>query len=162
MKKYKSLIQYLQLVLLFNSAFVKAAGVSTSESELEVGTLGTSSCYTLTKITDETTLTDEDFVVTKYLGDASSGNLTPVKYLLTFKNPLGDDPNVGSPAVRYFKWSVDENGNRSLVNTGPYDAAKDITAYSSNNVRLDTTSNWTDGSDINNSFLNRGTESIIL
>ena len=162
MKKYKSLIQYLQLVLLFNSAFVKAAGVSTSESELEVGTLGSSSCYTLTKITDETTLTDEDFVVTKYLGDASSGNLTPVKYLLTFKNPLGDDPSVGSPAVRYFKWSINENGNRNLVNTGPYDTAKDITAYSSNNVRLDTTSNWSDGSDVNNSFLNRGTASVIL
>lgn len=162
MKKYKSLIQYLQLVLLFNSAFVKAAEVSTSESELEVGTLGTSSCYTLTKITDETILTDEDFVVTKYLGDASSGNLTPVKYLLTFKNPLGDDPSVGSPAVRYFKWSINENGNRNLVNTGPYDTAKDITAYSSNNVRLDTTSNWSDGSDVNNSFLNRGTASLIL
>lgn len=153
---------YLQFALLFNSAFVKAAGVSTSESDLEFSTIGNASGYTLTKITDETTITDKDFVVTKYLGDASSGNLTPVKYLLTFKNPLGDDPNVGSPAVRYFKWSVDENGNRSLVNTGPYDAAKDITAYSSNNVRLDTTSNWTDGSDINNSFLNRGTESIIL
>lgn len=150
------------LSLLSVGGFVQAAGVSTSESELEVGTLGSSSCYTLTKITDETTITDKDFVVTKYLGDASSGNLTPVKYLLTFKNPLGDDPNVGSPAVRYFKWSVDENGNRSLVNTGPYDSAKDITAYSSNNVRLDTTSNWTDGSDINNSFLNRGTASVIL
>ena len=150
------------LSLLSVGGFVQAAGVSASESELEVGTLGSSSCYTLTKITDETTITDKDFVVTKYLGDASSGNLTPVKYLLTFKNPLGDDPSVGSPAVRYFKWSVDENGNRSFVNTGPYDAAKDITAYSSDNVRLDTTTNWTDGSDINNSFLNRGTASVIL
>ena len=162
MKKSKSLMLYLQFALLFNSAFVKAAGVSTSESDLEFSTIGNASGYTLTKITDETTITDKDFVVTKYLGDASSGNLTPVKYLLTFKNPLGDDPSVGSPAVRYFKWSVDENGNRSLVNTGPYDAAKDITAYSSNNVRLDTTTNWADGSDINNSFLNRGTASVVL
>ena len=162
MKKSKSLMLYLQFALLFNSAFVHAAGVSASESDLENVTFGASSCYVLTKITDESSLTDEDFVITKYVGDVSTGNLTPVKYLLTFKNPLGDDPSVGSPAVRYFKWSINENGNRNLVNTGPYDTAKDITAYSSNNVRLDTTSNWSDGSDVNNSFLNRGTASVIL
>lgn len=162
MKKSKSLMLYLQFALLFNSAFVKAAGVSASESDLENVTFGASSCYVLTKITDESSLTDEDFVITKYLGDASSGNLTPVKYLLTFNNPLGDDPNVGNPAVRYFKWSVDENGNKSLINTGPYDTAKDITAYSSNNVRLDTTTDWVDGSDVTNSFLNRGTASVVL
>lgn len=162
MKKSKSLMLYLQFALLFNSAFVHAAGVSASESDLEFSTIGNASGYTLTKITDESSISKEDFVITKYVGDVSTGNLTPVKYLLTFNNPLGDDPNVGNPAVRYFKWSVDENGNRSLVNTGPYDAAKDITAYSSNNVRLDTTTNWTDGSDINNSFLNRGTASVIL
>ena len=162
MKKSKSLMLYLQFALLFNSAFVHAAGVSASESDLENVTFVASSCYVLTKITDESSLTDEDFVITKYVGDVSTGNLTPVKYLLTFKNPLGDDPSVGSPAVRYFKWSINENGNRNLVNTGPYDTAKDITAYSSNNVRLDTTSNWSDGSDVNNSFLNRGTASVIL
>ena len=154
MKKYKSLLLYLQFSLLLNGTFVHAAGVSTSENDLENVTFGAKSCYVLTKITDESSLTDEDFVITKYVGDVSTGNLTPVKYLLTFNNPLGDDPNVGNPAVRYFKWSVDENGNKSLVNTGPYDTAKDITAYSSNNVRLDTTTNWTDGSNINNnSFL---------
>ena len=162
MKKSKSLMLYLQFALLFNSAFVHAAGVSASESDLEFSTIGNASGYTLTKITDESSISKEDFVVTKYLGDASSGNLTPVKYLLTFNNPLGDDPSVGSPAVRYFKWSINENGNRNLVNTGPYDTAKDITAYSSNNVRLDTASNWTDGSDVNNSFLNRGTASVVL
>lgn len=163
MKKYKSLLLCLQFSLLLNGTFVHAAGVSTSENDLENVTFGAKSCYVLTKITDESSLTDEDFVITKYVGDVSTGNLTPVKYLLTFNNPLGDDPNVGNPAVRYFKWSVDENGNKSLVNTGPYDTAKDITAYSSNNVRLDTMTNWTDGSNINNnSFLNRGTASVIL
>ena len=162
MKKYKSLLLCLQFSLLLNGAFVHAAGVSASESDLENVTFGASSCYVLTKITDESSLTDEDFVITKYVGDVSTGNLTPVKYLLTFNNPLGDDPNVGNPAVRYFKWSVDENGNKSLINTGPYDTAKDITAYSSNNVRLDTTTDWVDGSDVTNSFLNRGTASVVL
>ena len=139
-----------------------AAVVSAYESELGIPTFGDSSYYTLTKITDESSITKEDFVITKYFGDVSTGNLTLVKYLLTFNNPLGDNPNVGSPAARYFKWSVDENGNKILVNTGLYDTAKDITAYSSNNVRLDTTANWTDGSDVNNSFLYRGTASVIL
>lgn len=139
-----------------------AAGVSSSELELEIPSLGDPSCYTLTKITDESSITNEDFVITKYLGDVSTGNLTPIKYLLTFNNPLGDDPNVGSPAARYFKWAVDENGNRSLINTGPYDTAKDITAYSSNNVRLDTTPGWTPDNDVNNSFLYRGTSSVTL
>lgn len=162
MKKSKSLMLYLQFALLFNSAFVHAAGVSAPESDLEFSTIGNASGYTLTKITDESSISKEDFVITKYVGDVSTGNLTPVKYLLTFNNPLGDDPNVGNPAVRYFKWSVDENGNKSLINTGPYDTAKDITAYSSNNVRLDTTTDWVDGSDVTNSFLNRGTASVVL
>lgn len=158
MKKLINIVPLFIFSLLLSGGVIHAAGVSPNESDLEYS----DSCYTLTKITDESAITDEDFVITKYLGDSSSGNLTPVKYLLTFKNPLGDDPNTGSPAVRYFKWKIDENGERSLVNTGPYDTAKDITAYSSNNVRLDTASDWTDGSMVINSFLNRGTASVIL
>lgn len=158
MKKLINIVPLFIFSLLLSGGVIHAAGVSPNESDLEYS----DSCYTLTKITDESAITDEDFVITKYLGDSSSGNLTPVKYLLTFKNPLGGDPNTGSPAVRYFKWKIDENGERSLVNTGPYDTAKDITAYSSNNVRLDTASSWDNGNDVNNSFLNRGIASVIL
>ena len=162
MEKYKSLLLCLQFSLLLNGAFVHAAGVSASESDLELSTIGNVSGYTLTKITDESSISKEDFVITKYLGDSSIGNLTPIKYLITFEYPLGDDRFVGNPVARYFKWSVDENSNKSLINTGPYDTAKDITAYSSNNLRLDTTTDWVDGSDVTHSFLNRGTASVVL
>ena len=104
MKKSKSLMLYLQFALLFNSAFVKAAGVSTSESDLEFSTIGNASGYTLTKITDETTITDKDFVVTKYLGDVSTGNLTPVRYSL----------DLISSANPFLSWSIDSNGNKIL------------------------------------------------
>lgn len=67
MKKYKSLLLYLQFSLLLNGTFVHAAGVSASESDLENVTFGAASCYLLTKITDESSLTDEDFVITKYV-----------------------------------------------------------------------------------------------
>ena len=100
----KSFSLLFTLSLLIGGGFVQAAGVSISESELEVGTLGSSSCYTLTKITDETTITDKDFVVTKYLGDVSTGNLTPVRYSL----------DLISSANPFLSWSIDSNGNKIL------------------------------------------------
>ncbi len=120
-------------------------------------------CYSLTEVTDESTITTEDFTVTKYFLDSKSNEVKSIAYKLTFGNTLGDNQSeVGeNSATRYFKWKVDDNGNKYLANTGPYDTAKAVTAYSSNNIRLDTTNDWAPN-DLNHSFLDRGTAGTIL
>ncbi len=105
-----------------------------------------SSSYQLVEVMEDGVASD--FSITKYLKDEDSKDLTPVTYNVEFGEVFGDPVGFDS---YYYKWSTDENGNRTLISTTVASDA-DITYfnhYQTDNVSLsridvDSTTNYGD------------------
>lgn len=106
-----------------------------------------SPCYNLKEVERGYVIKDTDFIVTYYTGYSYNNVLSPVNYLLLFKNPLGDDPVLSSSTSVQFKWTDFREypipSYSSTKRLEPvYDSSESIaiTAYSSNNSRINNSS----------------------
>ncbi len=102
--KNKIIIPSLFAIISIPNVF--SAGIAPNTSSLENSTLGNNSAYRLTEVSDTSILPTESFVVTKYLGDSSTGNLTAKNYLLSFNNSK----------INYLKWSVLDDNKKVTLN----------------------------------------------
>ena len=105
-----------------------------------------SPCYNLKEMERDYVIKDTDFIVTYYTGYSYNNVISPINYLLLFKNPLGDDPTLSSSTSVQFKWTDFKEFSPSYSSTKRlepvYDSSESIaiTAYSSNNSRINNSS----------------------
>ena len=106
-----------------------------------------SPCYNLKEVERDYVIKDTDFIVTYYTGYSYNNVISPINYLLLFKNPLGDDSTLSGSTSVQFKWTDFREypipSYSSTKRLEPvYDSSESIaiTAYSSNNSRINNSS----------------------
>ena len=106
-----------------------------------------SPCYNLKEMERDYVIKDTDFIVTYYTGYSYNNVISPINYLLLFKNPLGDDSTLSGSTSVQFKWTDFREYPIPLYSSTKrlepvYDSSESIaiTAYSSNNSRINNSS----------------------